>query len=228
MNLPTAISTVVGLGLLGLDPFGALIVISSIATGVRRRVVIVFFATALVSTVLTGFLLDESVQHINAWITSTFTVTPSVRATVQLLATVGLGLWTAHAWKHRNQQRKDSKATVLAGASGMVLLGIFWGVSAITDPSFYGITALSAASESIAFAVAAFTGWFLVSQAPLTLVVLTLAAGKNSSAVRRAISLAQATAKPARYTLAILLAIATVALALNTLTYVANGTFWPL
>lgn len=228
MNPLAAIGGIIGFGVAGLDPFGALVVVPALATGARRRVILLFFGTAWLTTVLTGIMLGESVQHVVAWLRNLLAVPDPVRLTVQLVAGTGLGLWAARRWASRNDTKPEkTKGSMLAGPTGMSLMGIFWGVSALTDPSFYGVATISASMPGILAVTAVFTGWFLISQAPLCLVVLALAAGKESRPVQRAVALARRTARPAAYVMTALLAAASVFLLLNGLIYLATGTYWP-
>ncbi|MFD4324437.1 hypothetical protein ACFWQC_07370 [Nocardioides sp. NPDC058538] len=228
MNPLAAIGGIVGFGVAGLDPFGALVVVPALATGARRRVVLLFFGTAWLTTVLTGIALGESVQHVVAWLRNLLSVPDPVRLTVQLVTAIGLGLWAAHRWAHRNDARPEkTKKSMLAGPTGMSLMGVFWGVSALTDPSFYGVATIGASMPSLLAGAAVFSGWFLISQAPLCLVVLTLAAGKDSRPVQRAVALARRTARPASYVMTALLATASLFLVASAAAYLATGTYWP-
>ncbi|MFE7223850.1 hypothetical protein ACFU7D_03595 [Nocardioides sp. NPDC057577] len=228
MNPLAAIGGIVGFGVAGLDPFGALVVVPALAGGARRRVVLLFFGTSWLTTVLTGIMLGESVQHVVAWLRNLLGVPDPVRLAVQLATATGLGLWAARRWTHRNDTKPErTKRSMLAGPTGMSLMGIFWGVSALTDPSFYGVATIGASMPSILAVAAVFTGWFLISQAPLCLVVLALAAGKDSRPVQRAVSLARRTARPASYVMTGLLAATSLFLLLNSLTLPVTGAFRP-
>lgn len=229
MNPLAVIGGIIGFGVAGLDPFGALVVVPALATGARRRVVLLFFGTAWLTTVLTGIMLGESVQHVVTWLRNLLAVPDPVRLTLQLATASGLGLWAAHRWTHRNDTKPErTKRSMLAGPTGMSLMGIFWGVSALTDPSFYGVATISASMPGILAVAAVFTGWFLISQAPLCLVVLALAAGKDSRPVQRAVALARRTARPASYVMTALLAAASLFLFVNGLSYPVAGTYWPV
>lgn len=228
MNPLAAIGAIVGFGVAGLDPFGALVVVPALTGGARRRVILLFFSTAWLTTVLTGIMLGESVQHVVAWLRNLLSVPDPARLVVQLITATGLGLWATRRWTHRNDTKPEkTKESMLAGPTGMSLMGIFWGVSALTDPSFYGVATIGASMPSILAVAAVFTGWFLISQAPLCLVVLALAAGKDSRPVQRAVSLARRTARPASYVMTGLLAATSLFLLLNGLTFPVTGAFRP-
>ncbi|MEU2199221.1 hypothetical protein [Isoptericola sp. NPDC019482] len=228
MSTLAVVGSVFGLGVAGLDPFGALLVVPALAAGARRRVVLLFFATAWLTTVLTGLVLGESVQHVVAWLRDALSVPDPVRLVAQLVAAAGLGVWAARRWVRRHDPAPERKRSVLAGPVAMSLAGIFWGVSALSDPTFYALATVGASAPSLLAGAAVFTGWFLVSQAPLCLVVLALAAGKDSPPVRRAVALARRTARPAADVLTALLAATAVLLAANAATFVSGGAYWPV
>jgi len=228
VNPLAVIGSVFGLGIAGLDPFGALIVVPALAAGARRRIILLFFAVAWFTTVLTGLVLGESVQHVAAWMRDAIAVPGPVRLVVELVAAAALGTWAVRRWVRRNEPRAPSRRPLLAGPVAMSLAGTFWGVSALSDPTFYGLAAVASNTPSLVTAAAVFTGWFLISQAPLCLVVLALAAGKDSRPVKRAIALARRTARPAGHVMTILLALAALLLVANAGTYLINGLFWPI
>ncbi|HLS92056.1 MAG TPA: hypothetical protein VK015_00915 [Microbacterium sp.] len=227
MNPLAVVGSVIGLGVAGLDPVGALMVIPAIAAGARRRVVMAFFLTSAVVTVATGLILGESVQLLTRWLAD-LTIPDPVRLLAQLVAAAALGWWAVHRFNHRNDPEDDKKKSALGGAVGMTLLGAFWGVSAVTDPSFLALAAIDSQIDSVLASVAVYVGWFVVSQAPLCVVVLTLAAGRNSAPVQRAIAFARRLAKPTDAILTALLALAALLLVLNAATLAVAGAFWPI
>lgn len=227
MNAWAITGSVVGLGIAGLDPLGALMVVPALAAKARRRVVMLFFTTAAFFTIATGLVLGESVRHLTAWLEN-LTVPAPVRLAVQLVAAAGLGWWAAHRWVHRKDPKQEKGRSVLAGPVAMSLAGTFWGVSAVTDPSFLALAAIDSRIENLLVSVAIFAGWFVVSQAPLCAVVLALAAGRDSAPVRRSLALAQRLAAPTAVILTFLLAATAGFLILNAVTYLTGGAFWPV
>ncbi|WP_431710741.1 hypothetical protein [Glutamicibacter uratoxydans] len=190
MNAWAITGSVVGLGIAGLDPLGALMVMPAVMAGVRRHVVMLFFTTAAFFTIATGVLLGESVQYVVSWLEN-LTVPVSVRLAVQIVTAAGLGWWAIYRWIHRKDPKQEKKSkTVLVGPMAMSLAGTFWGVSAVTDPSFLALAAIDSRIGNLLVSVALYLGWFVVSQAPLCAVVLALAAGRDSAPVRRSLALA--------------------------------------
>lgn len=226
MNGFALAGSVFGLGVAGLDPFGALMVVPALAAGAKRRIVMWFFGMAALCTVLTGLVVGESVQHVSAWL-ARLAVPAPVRLIAQAAAAAALGAWAAVRWARRGAPKRE-KASVLVGPVAMALAGALWGVSAVTDPSFLALVAVDAGVESLPVSTAVFAGWFVISQAPLCLVVLALVTGKDTRPVRGAVALARRLEAPAGSAVTLLLAAGAVLLALNALSYPVAGRFWPL
>lgn len=227
MNAIEIAGSVLGLGLAGLDPVGALMVVPALAAGARRRIVMLFFGTAAFFTIATGLVLGESVQYLTIWLES-LTIPGTARLVAQVIVAAVLGWWAVHRWSHRKDSRPEKKRSVLARPVAMSLAGTFWGFSAVTDPSFLALAAIDSRIENMLVSVAVFAGWFVVSQAPLCAVVLTLAAGRDSKPVRYSLTLAQRLAAPTAVILTLLLVASSVLLFLNAVTYLSGGAFWPV
>lgn len=228
MNPLAAMGAILALGVAGLDPFGALIVVPALSAGARRRVVLVFFGAALLTTVAVGVLLGESVQHVSGWLSQALSVPTWVRATVELAGAAALAGWAVRRWTRRDDPARPRGRTALAGSVGMLLAGVGWGASALSDPSFYGVAAIASRLHSTTASVAAYTGWFLLSQAPLVALVIALTAGRRSRPVRRLIVMARRLAKPSALVMTVLLALLAVLLVGNAATLLVTGAFWPI
>ena len=225
MSALAVIGSVVGLGIAGLDPIGALMVVPALAARAKRRVVMLFFGMAALVTVATGLVLGESVQYVTAWIEN-LSVPVVARMAVQVVLAVALGWWAVYRWVRRKDPKSEKKS-LLTGPTAMSLAGAFWGISAVTDPSFLALAVIDSRISSLLASVLVFTGWFLVSQAPLCVVVLALAAGRNSLPVRRALALAQRLAGPTKILMTLLIALAAACFAASTVIYLLTGAFWP-
>lgn len=221
-------AAVIGLGLGGFDPFGALIVLPAIAAGARRRAVAGFFLSAAVVTIATGLVLGESVQYVTRFLADAIEVPDPVRLMIQAVAAVGIGVWAWVRWHRRNApQKQRSRPSRLVGMWPMTLAGVLWGISALTDPTFYGAAALSATTPSAVSSAIIFTAWFLISQLPLCLVVTALALGQDSALFTRVTRLVSRLSTTTAPLLTILLAATSFLLFLNAGTYLVTGEFSP-
>lgn len=227
MNTLSIFGSVVGLGVAGLDPVAPFVVMPALAAGARRRTVFLFIITAGVFTIATGLALGESVQFLRSWLEK-LTIPTSVRLAAQTLLAVGLGCWAAYRFAHRRDTPSGRMASLVRGPVMMVLLGALWGISSTGDPSFLALATIDSQNNDLATSLAIFTGWFLVSQAPLGCLLLALLAGRDSAPVQRALGMIQRLAAPTAMILTAALAAAAVLLAVNTATFLSEGSFWPV
>lgn len=226
MNLFAIISGTVGFGILGLDPIGALIALSYLATGGRRRVVVVFFTLAAVFTLLTGLALEPVIHFGNValhWLT---TVHPAARIGVEVAAALALGVW---AYIDITQPAKTAtvKKKRKAGLWMMILLGVWWGVSAATDPTFYGPVALGRSSGGRLGVLLACALWFVLSQAPLVALMVGLSRGKDSRIILTINKFSYKLLDISRKFLGWALALVALAILANAMSFVVAGKFIP-
>ena len=130
-------AAIAGLGVAGLDPVGALILTTAIASGARRSAVLAFFASSLGVTVLVGVALGESVQRLVDVVVSLIQVPDPARFWLQLTAAVALTVWAVRRYRNRNQS-SPSQSRRARGSSmpAMLAAGTAWGIAALTDPTF--------------------------------------------------------------------------------------------
>ncbi|QTX04374.1 hypothetical protein [Agromyces archimandritae] len=225
MNPLAAVAAAAGLGLAGFDPFGAFIAISALAAGGRIRAVLAFFVTAAASTIVVGTLLGETVHAVTAWIATNIVVPDPLRFGVQVVAALALAVWTVLRIRRGTRAASKDRRRTGAGIWAMMLLGLLWGVSALTDPSFYAVAALPVGGL---WAMAGLiTVWFLVSQSPLVAFTLVLGAGRRSAPVRRMTEFIGRLAGPSAVLMTVFLGVAAVLIAANAATWPITGSFLP-
>lgn len=227
---PGALGLVLGLGLAGFDPVGALVVIPALLAGTRTRVVVVFVVSSLLSTVATGVVLAEFADLVLPWLRQVLDVPDVVRLVAQSVIAALLGWW---ALRRRGESGRELEVpefltALLTTSGGMALAGIAWGVLALGDPSFYGVALLTADASGVGGTMVAFALWFVVSQSPLCLVAGALVFGRDSRAMQAAIRAARRSAAPAARLATALAALTAVVLLTNALTFVVTGSFWPV
>ena len=228
MNTVGALAASAGLGIAGLDPVGALLIIPSVLKGTRRRVIALFPLFTVVVTVVTGLVLGESIGAILDWFRRTFSFSDTTRGVLQIVVAVPLLAWAIRRWAKRNEpEAPKTRKSPLEGPLGLSLLGVFWGVSAVTDPSFLALAAIAAGRGAVE-ASGLYLVWVVVSQLPLFILMLALVAGRNSHPVQRAMDWAGKLMKPADSLLTVLLGLGAVLLVANVLTYFVGGEYWPV
>ena len=222
-------AAIAGLGVAGLDPVGALILTTAIASGARRSAVLAFFASSLGVTVLVGVALGESVQRLVDLVVSLIQVPDPARFWLQLTAAVALTVWAVRRYRNRNQS-SPSQSRRARGSSmpAMLAAGTAWGIAALTDPTFYATAALAGQSRGIVVPAVLVMVWFLISQLPLLAVTVTYLINSEGPAVTRLVALTKRLSMALSHVLTALLAFAALLLAASSATYLGTGLFLPL
>ncbi len=171
---------VLTLGVAGLDPLGALLMAGALAGGATRKGVGAFVAAAAGTTVALGvacsLLLAPFIDRLAAAMANTPDL---VWLAVELGLAVVLLVWGIRRLRAGVSKEKPQKKTrSLIDTSVLLGAGVMFGISALTDPTYYGVIVLAGRDEPIWLVVIAHLLWFAVSQAPL--LALTIAAAKGS------------------------------------------------
>ncbi len=171
-----------GLGLLGLDPAGALVAAVALAAGARDRQVVVFGLVVLVGTILFGTALTVTVGERLArldW--ASLVPHGALRAGLEAGSALVLTVWVATRVVRKNTV---SEPRVMgAGSTGAAVAGVLFIGTAATDPSFAALVVLAGREASTAGVVVANAAWTLISQAPLFVVILAVLWGRHHAAV---------------------------------------------
>lgn len=172
------LATGAGLGVLGMDPAGALLAAAAIAAGARRRDVAVFGLVVLVGTVALGTVLSETVgARLGVLDWSTILPRGGWRAAVEAAAALVLGGWVIA--RTRRGPRPPREDGVRAGLGGAAISGGLFIGTALTDPTFVALVVLAGRAGDPVATVLASTAWTVVSQLPLVLVVVALAGRRH-------------------------------------------------
>ena len=177
-----AIGVGAGLGLLGLDPAGALVAAVGLAAGARARQIVIFGAVVLVGTTLFGAALTATVgERLTRLDVASLVPHGALRAGLEAGAALVLAVWAGVRIVRR---RAVSEPRAMgAGPTGAVVAGVLFIGTAATDPSFAALIVLAGREASPAGVVGANATWTLVSQAPLFLVVVAVLRGRHRAAV---------------------------------------------
>lgn len=166
----------IGLGVLGLDVVGALLILMALAQGVSRRSVVLFSLIVLIGTAVYGvflsLLLGESINEIAALLRQV----PLATFKIAQLVLVGLlVLWICIRLLSRNQKSRIKRLARFQKilSRGMVVVAILFVITAVLDPSFLALVAASGREGIFFDIIAAHLIWSFVGQIPLY--VLTVA-----------------------------------------------------
>ncbi len=171
---------VLTLGVAGLDPLGALLMAGALAGGATRKGVAAFTAAAAGTTIAVGvacsLLLAPFIDRLAAAMANTPDV---VWLALELGLAILLLVWGVRRLRAGVSKEKPRKKTrSLIDTSVLLGAGVVFGISALTDPTYYGVIVLAGRDEPIWLVVIAHVLWFVVSQAPL--LALTIAAARGS------------------------------------------------
>lgn len=165
-----------GLGILGLDPAGALVAAVALAAGARDRDVVVFGAVVLIGTVLFGVAVTVTVgARLARFDWTSLLPEAGPRAWLETGVALLLAAW-ATARVVRGTRRTEPR-TVGLGSLGMVATAVLFIGTAATDPSFAALVVLAGREGSLPAAAVANLTWTVVSQAPLFLMILAVLRG---------------------------------------------------
>lgn len=171
-----------GLGLAGIDILGVVVITTALSVGASKRSVVLFALTTLIATVIIGvvfsLLLDTSVARISQFVD---TLPDYVWVIVNALFAGVLLTWvTARIFKKTPRVKKTETSRVTKWIkSSLFIVGIFFAVSALADPSFLALIAVSAQNDSFLLVITANILWILISQAPLFALAIAVLFNKH-------------------------------------------------
>lgn len=166
----TMVLAVLGLGVAGFDPFGALLVAAALALGATRSATLAFLAASavvpLAFAVLAGHALGPVEAAIQPWVHLPALVWAAIRLGV------GLGLIGWAAWRARHPMvEKPTKAPKGISTRAMAAAGLGFGVTVLLDPAYYAAIAVVARVHPPWLRVALLVVWFAVAQIALIALV---------------------------------------------------------
>jgi cytochrome c biogenesis protein CcdA len=175
--------TVLGLGIAGLDPAGALIAAAALTAGARDRAVLLYGVVVLVGTALLGTVLSLTLGARLASVDWSVLV-PAGRVGAILEIAVGAGLlaWAVIRLRRRGA-RTPRPRRERTGSLGLAGVGALFALSAALDPTFIAVVVLAGRDAVVAEVALAHALWAVVSQAPLVLLLVAVARGRHQRAV---------------------------------------------
>lgn len=176
-----------GLGIAGLDPFGALIVAAALAAGSTRRAVSTFLVASAVTTIAIGGLLGRAIEPPLTFLGNLLDFPNAVWAAINIVLVVALFAWAIARIGQRHASTVRSEPQRRSGLSSWSLTGagVLFGLSMLTDPAYYAIIALGTRIEGWLPLVLAVALWFLISQFPLVVLVASSFLGLHEKVTSR-------------------------------------------
>ncbi|MGT2712179.1 hypothetical protein [Streptococcus oriscaviae] len=170
--------TVLGLGLAGIDPVGMLMLMAQLAAGGSKRQAVLFAGLVLFGTTLLGValstLLGSSLNKLSDFIGEVGTAINQLPDASWIWIDVALIALLIY-WGIRRDNQKEIKEN----QSEKKITGIWAGVvfmvfTALTDPSFLAVLAISGHRNHFLLSLLYSTIWVLLSQAPLFLLTIAV------------------------------------------------------
>ncbi|BAQ23605.1 uncharacterized protein SRT_03440 [Streptococcus troglodytae] len=168
---------VLGLGLAGIDPVGMILLIAMQAAGLSKKRVYLFGSLVLFGTVLLGFVLSIILGNGISNIAQALGQLPNIAwvwiYVVLIAALIAWGVKRLLTVEELNSQssQKSNK--------GIYAAAIFMIYTAIVDPTFLAVLALSGQVNNALLSLLCNLIWVLISQSPLFLLILAVMSNKH-------------------------------------------------
>ncbi|MHA7294332.1 hypothetical protein [Arthrobacter sp. HLT1-21] len=172
-----------GLAVAGLDPVGALIAISALASGIRTPWILGYGLVVIVGTAAFGTLLSLTVGRQLANVDWAFLIPQgAVGAVLELAIAAALLVWAYRRLRRLGASAKKPQRR-RPGGPALLGLGAIFTVSAVLDPTFVGLVVVAGRNEPTWQVLLAHSLWILISQLPLTALLVAVALGQHERAV---------------------------------------------
>ena len=176
------------LGLAGIDPSGAIAMITALAMGVLKRDIYVFAITTFIVTLLMGiissFFIDTGVYYISGVLNH---IPESIFMVLEFIVAIVLLTWFIQraflkSKKESKAKQKDSFFMKYI-KKGLFVVALIFALTGITDPSFIALITLSSNSTNILEVVLANSIWILISQAPVFILTIAVILNKHEKII---------------------------------------------
>lgn len=170
-----------GLGVIGMDPAGALLAAAALAVGSRTRDVVVFGLVGLLGTAVVGLVLSLTVgEQLLELDWAALLPRGGFRAALEAGGAVGLlGWWAIRRRPGRRAGGRPRPRRVRVGLAGSFAAGVLFIATAFTDPTFVAAVILSAGGGTVLEGGLGNAVWSVVSQLPLLGLMVALARGRD-------------------------------------------------
>ena len=219
----TYISTFL-LAIAGIDPLGAILVASAIATGLSKVKIILFTACVFIFTIVTGVFFSYIGTNFLANITSSLPESnSSIWAYINIVIVVIICLWLYKKSKSRTVQKPKKK--LIGSTLTIALAGIAFGVGAVFDPTFLAVISLAGQNGNLFTIITLHTVWILVSQIMLFGLFIAYIIGKHELILSKSKTLWHKNKQKFNMLVFGAAALSIVILAVDTLVFVTTGDY---
>ena len=177
------------LGLAGFDPTGAIVIITALAMGVSKRQISLFAITTFIGTVLTGiissFFVGTGVNYISELLNY---IPDSIYMILEFIVSFLLLKWFVERvfCKQKKEDKDEKKEGFFTKyiKKGLFTVGLFFSITALTDPSFLALVTLSGHSSNMIEVVLANSVWILISQSPIFILSVAVMFNKHEQIIQ--------------------------------------------
>lgn len=201
------LAALLGLGVAGFDPIGALLIAGALAAGASRRSVLAFAGSCLLVTVVLGAGLSVALGPLMGGLAAVWQLEDGWWLAIDVTVAAALLAWGIRRIRNRSGRRSgtDSPRPVRGvGIAAMTISGALWGMAAATDPTFYA-SALLAGRRDVLPMIVGIALWYAVSQLPLHVLTGAVLAGKHHRAVQWLRQMTERWAGPVRRIITVLI-----------------------
>ncbi len=172
------------LGLAGIDPTGAIVIISALAMGVKKSKIILFILTVFFGTVLVGLVSSNLVlDTVITQISNLFNAIPNY---IYMILEFIIGLVLLHWFIKRvflNKPKETDSIFTKYIKKGLFFVGIIFSIFALADPSFLALITLTGQNANILENVLANIAWVLISQFPIFILLIAIIFNKHEKLI---------------------------------------------
>ena len=168
---------IVSLGLAGIDPIGMMLLVTMQTAGLSKTKAYLYGGLVLFGTAILGFVLSSLLgRGLSDLASSINNFSNTVWVWIYLALILILTSWGIKRLSAKEQKEKEKDQESSKGVYGAAAFMIF---TALTDPTFLAVLALSGQVNHLLLSVLYNLLWVFISQAPLFLLLLAIVFNKH-------------------------------------------------
>lgn len=177
------------LGIAGIDPSGAIVIIYALSLGLSKRKIFSFAIISFVGTLLIGIILSyffgTSLEYFSTLLNN---IPHIVYLCIECVVCFALLKWFFNRvfLKEKQEIKKKQRDNLIIKyiQKGVIPLGIIFCIFSLTDPSFFALIGLLHHSQNILQIVLANCIWVIISQFLLILSLIAILFNKHEKIIQ--------------------------------------------
>ncbi|MFC3932977.1 hypothetical protein ACVR0S_08695 [Streptococcus dentapri] len=168
---------VISLGLAGIDPVGMMLLVTMQAAGLSKKKAYLYGGLVLFGTAVLGFILSSLLgRGLSDLASSIDNFSNTVWVWINLALILILTVWGMKRLSTEEQKENESGQK---NSRGVYAAAVFMMFTALTDPTFLAVLALSGQVNNLLLSILYNLLWVFISQAPLFLLLLAIVFNKH-------------------------------------------------